>query len=102
MLKQQIKGEVNSWAIRWYASAFIQNKLTLYPGTSLVSNIGFDGTGTHCGEIQEFTAVLLNKPIELQKIETKENIKAYKAFVRFFMYDRYNKLKKKIKQIFSI
>lgn len=47
MLKQQTQGKVDSWAIRWYASAFLANKLTLYPGESLVRNTGLDGTGTH-------------------------------------------------------
>ena len=48
MLKNQISGKNNSWAIRWYASAFINNRLCLYPGKSLVCNIGLDGSGTHC------------------------------------------------------
>ncbi len=47
MLHNQVEGKVNSWAIRWYASAFLQNKLTLYPGKSLVKNIGTDGSGTN-------------------------------------------------------
>lgn len=48
MLKNQIKGKNNSWAIRWNASLFINQKLSLWPSTSLVENIGFDGSGTHC------------------------------------------------------
>jgi hypothetical protein len=47
MLRNQVEGKINSWAIRWYASAFLQNKLTLYPGKSLVQNIGTDGSGTN-------------------------------------------------------
>ena len=47
MLKDQAAGKVDSWAIRWYASAFVANKLTLYPGQSLVENIGQEGSGTH-------------------------------------------------------
>jgi hypothetical protein len=47
MLKAQQEGKLDSWAICWYASAFVKNKLTVYPGKSLVSNIGTDGSGTH-------------------------------------------------------
>ena len=47
MLVEQVSGKVDSWAIRWNASAFLANKLTLYPGVSLVENIGMDGSGTH-------------------------------------------------------
>ena len=49
MLMDQIAGKTNSWAIRWYASAFLANKYTLYPGKSLLSNIGGDGSGTNNG-----------------------------------------------------
>lgn len=48
LLKMQIRGKSDSWAIRWHASAFLQNKFTLYPGISLVANIGFDGSGANC------------------------------------------------------
>jgi hypothetical protein len=49
MLKAQQEGKVDSWAIRWYLTTFLMQGLTLYPGRSLVRNIGFDGSGTHCG-----------------------------------------------------
>lgn len=49
MLEDQITRKNNSWAIRWYASAFLAEKYTLYPKISLVKNIGLDGTGTHSG-----------------------------------------------------
>ncbi len=52
MLQDQINGKNDSWAIRWYASAFIKDKLTLYPGKSFIQNIGFDGTGTHSGNLR--------------------------------------------------
>ena len=47
MLRDQIAGRNDSWAVRWYASAFLADGLTLYPGNSLVENIGLDGSGTH-------------------------------------------------------
>jgi hypothetical protein len=47
MLRDQVAGTVDSWAIRWYASAYLADRLTLYPGRSLVENIGLDGSGTH-------------------------------------------------------
>jgi hypothetical protein len=47
MLERQSRNEISSWAIRWHASMFIANKLTLYPNISLVRNEGLDGSGTH-------------------------------------------------------
>lgn len=48
MLYCQKVGLVDSWFIRFYASLFLAEKLTLFPGRSLVSNHGLDGSGTHC------------------------------------------------------
>lgn len=47
MLEDQMMGRSDSWAIRWYLSVFNKAGLVLYPPVSLVSNIGFDGSGTH-------------------------------------------------------
>ena len=50
MLESQLKGEIDSWAIRWYLSVFLAHGLILYPPKSLVENIGMDGSGTHSGD----------------------------------------------------
>jgi hypothetical protein len=52
MLRDQVAGLNDSWAIRWHASAFLREMLTLHPGRTLVCNIGLDGSGTHCNESQ--------------------------------------------------
>jgi hypothetical protein len=43
MLKRQIDGSAGSWAICWYASAFLKNLFTLYPGQSLVQLHDIEG-----------------------------------------------------------
>jgi len=50
MLEKQLKEEIDSWGIRWYLSVFMQQGLTLYPSSTLVANIGMDGSGVHCGK----------------------------------------------------
>ena len=47
MLENQLRGELDSWAIRWYLSVFSRGGLVLYPPRSLVEHTGNDGTGTH-------------------------------------------------------
>lgn len=47
MLEAQLAGRVDSWAVRWQLSAFLNNSLTIYPRQSLIVNAGFDGSGTH-------------------------------------------------------
>jgi hypothetical protein len=49
LLLNQSRGKVDSWAICWHASMFLQNRLTLFPPKSLVQNHGNDGTGVHSG-----------------------------------------------------
>lgn len=48
MLKRQIEGTVDSWAIRWYLTVFFSEGLVLFPKQTLVLNDGFDGSGTNC------------------------------------------------------
>lgn len=53
MLEMQHSGKLDSWAIQWYASVFMNNGLVLHPVRSLIANAGFDGSGTHCGVIRQ-------------------------------------------------
>ncbi|MEI7821085.1 MAG: glycosyltransferase family A protein [Verrucomicrobiota bacterium] len=76
MLRSQIAGSNNSWAIRWHASAFLADKLTLYPGRSLVQNIGLDASGTHCGSSEEFTTLLTSQPVAINRQRIKEDTSA--------------------------
>lgn len=83
MLEGQIKGINDSWAVRWHASAFLAGKLTLYPGRSLVHNIGNDNSGTHCGDSDRHDTELSQTPIDLSNIEVKPSEEGRHAFERF-------------------
>jgi len=85
MLKDQIRGKNDSWAIRWYASAFLKGMFTLYPGRSQVSNIGFDGSGEHCGEDAAFENTIC-EPIspDFRKIPLVESNLGRSAFTTYF------------------
>ncbi len=58
MLEQQIKGTINSWAIRWYASVFLTGGLALHARDAVTINNGNDGTGEHCTDNQIFNSEL--------------------------------------------
>jgi hypothetical protein len=88
MLKNQVQGKNNSWAIRWYASAFLKDKLTLYPGRSLVLNIGNDASGTHCDATDIFDTYISEKKITIAKIPIIEDDGARKAVSRYLRYSR--------------
>ena len=84
MLKEQIKGGNDSWAVRWYASAFLANKLTLYPGRSLVNNIGNDSSGTHCNTTEDFDVELSKTSINLKNVIVDVSPIALEAFEYYF------------------
>lgn len=54
MLNRWHEGKINSWAIRFCYSQFIQNKVSLFPEKSLIDNVGFDGDGTNCRKWSRF------------------------------------------------
>jgi len=58
MLKDQIDGKIDSWAICWHASMFIQGCVSLYPAESLIVNNGHDGKGTHGDKSRMFDTKL--------------------------------------------
>lgn len=85
MLRRQVEGKNNSWAIRWNASLFLQDILSLNVGRSLVQNEGFDGSGTHCGADHLYEARLYKKRLRVEKISpVTENLEARKIFERYY------------------
>ena len=83
MLRDQIDGKNDSWAIRWYASAFLANALTLYPGRSLVHNIGNDGSGTHCLNSSAYGASMSTKPVKVESIVVEDSALARHSFAAY-------------------
>jgi hypothetical protein len=88
MLKNQIAGKVDSWAIRWHAAMFLADRLQLSPGHSLVRNIGFDGTGTHTVESQAYSVEPSDIPIRVARIPLQESPEARAALVHYYQSTR--------------
>jgi hypothetical protein len=103
MLENQINKKNNSWAIRWYASAFLENMYTLYPRVSLVQNIGTNN-GTH----SNFDNLNFGKSIIKAKYKTvlKKNIEedefAKMQIVDFFKNSYLFKIKYFLKNLIKI
>ncbi len=97
MLRRQVEGKNNSWAIRWNASLFLNNKLSLNTGKSLIFNIGFDGTGENSGPQDFYNMGLFKGELDLTlPTEIKENAEARKQFQKF--YTRTNSFWAKVKR----
>lgn len=85
MLCRQIEGKNNSWAIRWNASLFLNDILSLNVGRSLVQNEGFDGSGTNCGGGGLYASNLYMQKLDVVRIApVEENQEARKAFMRYY------------------
>lgn len=82
----QQKGLVNSWAIRWYAAAFLQNKLTLYPHTSLIENIGFDNSGSNSSkwDKKRYWTPASNVEVAVHDIPVEESRTAKQTLTDYF------------------
>ena len=80
-------GRNNSWAIRWYASIFLKNGLTLNPSQSLINNIGHDGSGVHSGLNDIYNVVINPKPITYFPDQLHENAAAF-AVIKNFLKNR--------------
>src|SRR4029453_3210330 len=77
-------GRNDSWAVRWHASCFVHNLLTLHPGRSLVQNIGFDGiNATHCRTTERYDVNLNMLPISVERIEIADSVPARAIYQEF-------------------
>lgn len=84
MLEEQVGGKNNSWAILWYASAYLKNKFTLYPGISLIQNIGNDSSGTHSLTTDKFKVKFESKPVQVTTMKAEEDKGSKKIISQFF------------------
>ena len=84
MLEEQIKGYNNSWAIRWHASAFLANKLSLYPGKSMVNNNGFHNGGTHCQRTKIYDVEVNKSRVYIGDVPVVHSIEIEKKIGIFF------------------
>lgn len=101
MLRDQINGKNNSWAIRWIASTFLRNMYTLYPRQSLIKNIGLDASGTHCGINDDFDVILHDEKIVVEKqkvLESKEALDEFKNYFKKIAPSFYRSLMNKLKR----
>lgn len=51
------RGDINTWDYIWVFTCWAENGLTATPNVNLVSNIGFDGRGTHLTQPSKLAAL---------------------------------------------
>lgn len=83
-LKENKSGRLKTWFIKWHVSVMMQNGYTLYPGSSLVNNIGFDNTGVHNVATDKFEQKTLKNEVNVSKILIEENAEAAQLVENFY------------------
>ena len=82
-IKLNKKGKLDTWAIFWYASIYLNKGLSLHPKESYVQNIGHDGEGENCEDSTYYEVELSNrmpKNFTRNFIENKEARASFEAF----------------------
>jgi len=99
MLKNQMKGRLDSWYIRWTYDAYKKSKYTVYPRISYVNNIGHDNSGVHC-TIDE-NEIYSHKELNFQNnIQLKKDIQLDSRIIENFNKAFQVNIMKKIKEKF--
>lgn len=80
-------GQLNTWAIFWYATIFSNNGLCLNPTRSFVHNIGNDGSGENCGRKDIYRSELASSFNNQWPVEIKENVDVL-SLIKSFMSSR--------------
>lgn len=71
MLFLQMKGEIDSWAIRWCYTHYKNHAFAVWPVQSYINNIGLDGTGSHYKgkEVRKYQNIDLNRIKEINFVK---------------------------------
>ncbi len=83
-LKANVNGTLKTWAVKWYASIFLEQGLCLHPNISFTQNIGQDSTGVHSGSTNYYQIPMLATEVNLEKIPLEESQTARNAVRKFW------------------
>lgn len=86
------QGLISAWDAYWYQAVFLNNGLTLYPNKSHVNNEGFDGTGMHCSDTNDWKTPI--NTVRTKHFPNKIKISKYFMFntlnfYRYYQFTRY-------------
>jgi hypothetical protein len=103
MLKKQVEGKIDSWAVRWCYAHYKNQAYCVYPIKSLVMNIGTDRTGTHFNKTKKYNVKLSEYTI-LQNLPESVFIddQILKSFQNFFKKSILQKFYNNLKRVINL
>jgi len=100
MLDDQLKGIINSWAIRWCYNQFRHQSLTVYPRYSLVTNAGLTGdSATHGSFNKRFNVPLNEEHVFEFSNDLEMDINVVRAFAKNYNLTAVNYIGRALKRI---
>lgn len=90
MMQMQEDGKIDSWAVRFGFAHFKHHAVAILPCKSYVTNIGFDGTGTHSGTVANVYENDLSQSVANPRMldMVYEDDRIINAFYNAFTYKR--------------
>lgn len=61
MIQRYVQGRLNAWSTGWLLAVYLRRGYCIYPVESHVQNIGFDGSGVHCGTTSRFNSPICQR-----------------------------------------
>jgi len=77
MLRHQMRGERDSWAVRFCYAQSKQDLYAVYPRQTMTLNIGEDGSGTHCqdtGKELDYARLEGERKVTLEKVAPNKRV----------------------------
>ena len=98
MLEKDVKGQIDAFDVKAMYWQYIFNLYTVYPKQSLTQNIGFDGSGMHCGKTDKYVVALWEKTenFNMPSIPTLNDV-IVNSNKKFRSYGKIHWLKRKLK-----
>lgn len=90
MMQMQEDGKIDSWAVRFGFMHFVHHAVAILPCNSYVTNIGFDGSGIHSGNVKNLYENDLSLSAEDPRLldVIYEDKKIINAFYNAFTYTK--------------
>jgi hypothetical protein len=83
-LVANFNGTKKTWAVRWYASWFFRDGYSLFPCSTLIRNIGHDGSGVNSGLSSAYESAVIANYISVRAKSVTESTKYLKSIDAFY------------------
>lgn len=100
MVKKEVDGKMDALDVKIMYHQALRDLYTVYPTGSMTRNIGFDGTGLHCGQTNRFEVQLVDRKLYVSSISkeylpiVEENRKFRNSEGRYFIRKVFEKMKR--------